>query len=89
MVCPAWIFCAIFCFAGPFLRTAGDPKEIVRNASQIDAHNRELARSYTQVERDEERTLDSAGAVKHREIQDLGCYPAARLSVPPFDPARR
>jgi len=47
---------------------AGDPKEIVRRALRNDVHNRELGRSYTHVERDEERTLDSAGKVKRESL---------------------
>jgi hypothetical protein len=66
---------ALVCFAGPPLGAGDDPKEIVRRALRIDAHNRELERSYTYVRRDEERTLDSAGAVKHRESRTWDVIP--------------
>ena len=59
--------CALVCLAAPSLRAAEDPKEILRHALRIDARNRELERSYTYVERDEQRTLDGTGAVKRRE----------------------
>ncbi|MGO9260082.1 MAG: hypothetical protein ACLQU1_27785 [Bryobacteraceae bacterium] len=67
--------CALVCFAGPSVRAGDDPKEIVRRALRIDARNRELERSYTFVQRDEERTLDSAGAVKHRESKTWDVIP--------------
>jgi hypothetical protein len=64
---PLPILCALLSFAAPSLRAADDPKEILRQALRIDARNRELERSYTYVERDEQRVLDGAGAVKHKE----------------------
>jgi hypothetical protein len=60
---------------GGTLYGADDPKEIVRRAMRVNAHNRELARSYTYVQRDEERTLDSAGAVKRRESETWDVVP--------------
>jgi hypothetical protein len=66
---------ALVCFAGPPPGAGDDPKEIVRRALRIDAHNRELERSYTFVQRDEERTLDGAGAVKHRESKTWDVIP--------------
>jgi hypothetical protein len=66
---------ALFCTAGPSLRAGDDPKEIVRRALRINARNRELERSYTYVQRDEERTLDSSGAVKHRESKTWDVVP--------------
>ncbi len=62
--------CALLAMAAPFLRASdGDPtpKEILRRALRNDARNRELERTYTYVQRDEERTLDAKGAVTHRE----------------------
>jgi hypothetical protein len=59
--------CGLLSLAAPFLRAADDPKEILRQALRKNAHNRELERTYTYVERDEQRTLDPKGAVKHRE----------------------
>ena len=59
--------CALLGLAAPCLRAADDPKEILRRALRMDARNRELERTYTFIERDEERTLDGKGAVKHRE----------------------
>jgi hypothetical protein len=67
--------CALIGSAGPCLRAADDPNEIVRHALKVNAHNRELARSYTHVERDEERTLDSSGAVKRRESKTWDVIP--------------
>jgi len=61
--------------AVPSLRAAGDPKEILRCALRMDARNRELERSYTYVQRDEERTLDGAGNVKRRESKTWDVIP--------------
>jgi hypothetical protein len=66
---------ALLCVAGPSVRAADDPKEIVRRALRINAGNRELARSYTYVQRDEERTLDGAGAVKRRDSKTWDVVP--------------
>jgi hypothetical protein len=46
-----------------------DPKEIVRRALQRNAHNDEISRQYTYLQRDDVRTLDGAGKVKHRDLQ--------------------
>jgi hypothetical protein len=46
---------------------ADDPKEIVRHALEFHTQNDEIARSYTFVRRQETRTLDTSGVVKHRE----------------------
>ncbi len=59
--------CALLCFAEPALRAGDDPKEILRRALRVNARNHELELAYTYIERDEQRTLDGAGAVKHRE----------------------
>ena len=59
--------CALLGFPRRFVRAADDPKEILRRALRMDARNRELERTYTYVERHEERTLDGKGAVTHRE----------------------
>lgn len=45
------------------------PKEIVRRALQRDAHNDEIARQYTYLQRDDVRTLDASGKLKHRDLQ--------------------
>jgi hypothetical protein len=64
---PSAGLCALLWLAAPSLRAADDPKEIIRRALRINARNQELERAYTYVERHEERTLDSAGAVTHRK----------------------
>jgi hypothetical protein len=51
------------------LAAADDPKEIVRRALQRNAHNDEIARQYTYLQRDDVRTLDGAGKLKHRDLQ--------------------
>jgi hypothetical protein len=51
------------------LAAADDPKEIVRRALQRNVHNDEISRQYTYLQRDDVRTLDGAGAVKHRDLQ--------------------
>jgi hypothetical protein len=66
---------AFVCFGGPSPRGDDDPKEIVRHALKENAHNRELERSYTYVQRDEERTLDPTGKVKHRESKTWDIIP--------------
>jgi len=58
---------ALVCLTAPALWAGDDPKEILRHAMRIDARNRESRLNYTYVERNEQRTLDAAGAVKHRE----------------------
>jgi hypothetical protein len=67
--------CALLLLAATSLMAADDPREIVRHAMRVNAHNRELARSYTFVQHDEERTLDSSGAVKHRESETWDVTP--------------
>jgi hypothetical protein len=53
------------------LAAADDPKEIVRRALQRNAHNDEISRQYTFLQRNDVRTLDGAGAVKHRDLQTI------------------
>ena len=65
----------LLCVPATSLRAADDPKEIVRRALRINARNRELERSYTYLQRDEERTLDSSGAVKRRESKTWDVVP--------------
>jgi len=65
----------LLCVAAPSLRAADDLKEIVRRALRVNARNRELERSYTYVQRDEERALDSSGAVKSRESKTWDVVP--------------
>lgn len=55
---------SLFCLA---LHAADDPKEILRRALQINAHDSEIARNYTFLQRRESRSLDGKGAVKSRE----------------------
>jgi len=69
------VLCVLTGFAGASPRADDDPKEIVRRALKENAHNRELERSYTYVERDEERSLDSAGKVKKRESETWDVIP--------------
>ena len=56
--------CSALCLAA-----ADDPKEIVRRALQRNAHNDEVSRQYTYLRRDDVRTLDGGGKVKHRDLQ--------------------
>jgi hypothetical protein len=48
---------------------AADPKEIVRLALQRNAHNDEISRQYTYLQRNDVRALDGAGKVRHRDLQ--------------------
>ncbi len=67
---PLWLASlgALACsMAAPPAGGGDDPREIVRRALLVDTRNREVERSYTYLQRDEERKLDGAGAVKHRE----------------------
>jgi hypothetical protein len=65
----------LFAVTAPSLHAADDPQEIVHRALRINARNRVLERSYTYVQRDEERTLDSSGAVKSRESKTWDVIP--------------
>jgi hypothetical protein len=58
---------ALLWCAAPSFGAGDDAKEILRHALRANARDRELERSYTYVERDEFRTLDGSGGVKHRE----------------------
>jgi hypothetical protein len=49
------------------LAAADDPKEIVRRALQRNAHNDEIARQYTYLQREDVRMLDGEGNIKHRD----------------------
>jgi hypothetical protein len=51
------------------LAAADDPKEIVRHALQRNAHNDEISRQYTFLQRNDVRTLDGSGKLKRRELQ--------------------
>jgi len=72
--------CALLGFTAPALHAADDPKEILRRAMRMDARNRELERTYTYVERHEQRTLDGKGAVKHRESTTWDVTPLRRIT---------
>lgn len=58
--CAVWILC---------LHAADDPNDIVRQALQRNDHNSELARSYTYMQRQEDRIVDGKGLVKRRESE--------------------
>jgi hypothetical protein len=60
-------FALIVCL--PAILVAQDPREIVRRSVEIDQKNIEIARSYTYLERDEERELDGAGKIKSTQSQ--------------------
>jgi len=60
------------------LRAGDDPKEILRRALNVNSHNHELALAYTYVERDEQRTLDKAGAVAQRKSTTWDVIPLRR-----------
>jgi len=51
----------------PAVLVAQDPLEILRRATEIDRKNLEISRSYTYLERQEQRDLDSDGKVKKTE----------------------
>ncbi len=53
----------------PAILAAQDPREIVRRSVEIDKKNAEIARSYTYLERHEDRDLDGSGKVKKTGIQ--------------------
>jgi hypothetical protein len=53
----------------PLLACAQDPREIVRRAVEIDTVNQQTARSYTFLERQEERQFDGAGKQKQRQVR--------------------
>ena len=65
------------------LAAADDPKEIVRRALQRNAHNDEISRQYTFLQRNDVRTLDGAGAAKHRDLQTFD------VPLPEGSPYRR
>src|ERR1039458_293969 len=67
MPIPLASLCALVCITAPSLRAGDDPKEILRRALNVNSHSHELALAYTYVERDEQRTLDKAGAVAQRK----------------------
>jgi len=67
MLIPCASLCAFVCMTAPSLRAGDDPKEILRRALRVNARNHELVLAYTYVERDEQRTLDKAGAVAQRK----------------------
>ena len=61
----AKILLAVCCAAT--LLAADDPKEILRRALYVNAHNEEVALNYTYLLRQENRALDGDGKVKHVE----------------------
>ena len=80
MPIPLASLCALVCIASPSLRAGDDPKEILRRALRMNARNHELELAYTYVERDEQRTLDGSGAVKHRESTTWDVVPLRETS---------
>lgn len=67
--------CIFLCLPGLCLRAGDDPNEIVRRALQTNNHNRELVRTYTYTYREEDRTLDSGGNVKHTKSETWDIIP--------------
>src|SRR4051794_30069022 len=67
----------------PAVLVAQDPLDILRRATETDRKNLEISRSYTYLERQEERDLDSDGKVKKTE--------STTTDVPPLEgsPSRR
>ena len=57
----------LFTLALPVLLGAQDPLDILRRATETDRRNLEISRSYTFLERQEQRDLDSDGKVKKTE----------------------
>ncbi len=61
------VFLYLFTLALPAVLAAQDPLEIIRRATDLDQRNTEISRSYTFLERQEERDLDSGGKLKKTE----------------------
>jgi len=61
-------FGVLFVCAGVLL-AADDPREIVRRSTEENRRNEKLAETYTFIERQEERNLDSHGRVEHRTVR--------------------
>ena len=53
----------------PALLCAQDPVEIIRRATELDRHNTGISRSYTFLQRQEQRDLDAAGKLKKTESE--------------------
>jgi hypothetical protein len=51
----------------PAILGAQDPREIVRRSLEIDKRNAEIARSYTYIQRQQQREVDAGGRVKKTE----------------------
>jgi len=82
--------CALVCnYRRRPWRAGDDPKEILRRALNVNSHNHELALAYTYVERDEQRTLDKAGAVAQRKSTTGMSSPCGGIALSAPDPARR
>jgi hypothetical protein len=56
-------------FALPAVLYAQDPLEIIRRATELDRRNTEISRSYTFLQRQEQRELDSNGRLKKSETE--------------------
>jgi hypothetical protein len=69
------VLCAPFCGVAQPAADSANPREIVRRAMRRNARNRDLERSYTYTLRDEERTLDSANAVKSTKSETWDVIP--------------
>jgi hypothetical protein len=53
--------------AVPAVASAQNPTEIIRRATELDQRNTEISRSYTFLERQEQRDLDAGGKVRKTE----------------------
>ena len=51
----------------PAFLSAQDPLEIIRRSTELDRHNTEISRSYTFLQRQEQRDLDASGKLKKTE----------------------
>ena len=61
------VFLYLLTLALPAVLPAQDPIEILRRATDLDTRNTEISRSYTFLERQEQRDLDSGGKLKKTE----------------------
>jgi hypothetical protein len=59
----------------PAALAAQDAREIIRRSVELDKHNTEVARSYTYLQREEERQLDGSGKIKTRRIRTFDVTP--------------
>ncbi len=62
------------CCAAPLV-AADDPKEMVRRALALFAHDDAVRLQYTYLQRDDVRMLDGSGGVKHRDLRTYDITP--------------